>query len=92
MDWQDYIEQVIRKYISEHPERTTFPGTIVIEQLRNLAINNPESEFGKMWDSFNDSLQRVEHIRSVLEEMVKTGKTKKTVDKISSIESYSLVC
>ena len=49
MDWQNYVEKVMKDYLVKHPDRKQFPTTRIIEKLRDLAIAEPDREFAKIW-------------------------------------------
>ena len=95
MDWQDYVEKVMEDYLVEHPDRKQFPKTRIIEKLRDLAIDEPDGEFAKIWNDFDEKqdggISRLQHLNSVLEEMTHAGKLAKKADEKAVSSSYSLV-
>lgn len=95
MDWQDYVEKVMKNYLVGYPDRKQFPTTRIIEKLRDLAIAERDGEFAKIWNDFDEKqdgvISRLKHIKSVLEKMVKAGKLTEKTDERAVSSSYSLV-
>jgi hypothetical protein len=92
MQWKDYIVKVMKDYLAKNPEQKRFTRTRIIEGLRDLAADNEQDDgFAKMWQGLNrgGGVERIMHIRQVLEEMIEEGKLKRHVSEGSGC-SYSL--